>query len=136
MDNLDLYEIDSLDIAYKLISRNELILSLINKESIFKYHVPEEFVDNPPIVRISPISEIPKEFGDNLQLAWDCILQIDVWDKDNPRLVALEIHRLMKTLNFKQDTPTFDFDPDTELIRDGRRYRGIIMSNINKRENR
>lgn len=129
--NLELYEIDSLDIIYKLISRNELILSLIDKNNIFKYHVPEEFIEKPPIVRISPISEIPKEFGDDLQLAWDCIVQIDVWDAKNPRLIALEIHRLMKTLNFKQEAPTFDFDSDTYLIRDGRRYRGIIMSNIN-----
>lgn len=132
ISNLELYEIDSLDIVYRLISRNELILSLIDKENIFKYSVPEEFVEQHPIVRISPISEVPKEFGDNLQLAWDCIVQIDVWDSDNPRLIALEIHRLMKTLNFKQEAPTFELDSDTDLIRDGRRYRGIIMSNINK----
>lgn len=132
---MDLYEIDSLDIVYKLITKNDFITSLIDKENIFKYHIPEEFREKPPIIRISPISEIPAEHADNKQLAWDCIVQIDVWDPTNPRLIALEIHKLMKRINFKQETPTFEFDPDTFLIRDGRRYRGIIMSNLNKKEN-
>src|SRR5690625_6593416 len=75
---LDLYEIDSLDITYQLLVNDKKLMNLVgNKNQIFKYHVPEEFRELPPIVRISPISELPTEYADNEQLAWDCILQID-----------------------------------------------------------
>lgn len=103
-------------------------------DQVFKYHVPEEYREQTPIVRISPISELPAVYADNKQLAWDCILQIDVWDSSNAREIALAIHKLMKTIDFKQSTPTFEFDPDTYLIRDGRRYRGILISNLKENE--
>lgn len=129
--DLSLYEIDSLDITYKKLINDEGLMRLVgNKEHVFKYHVPEEFRESPPIVRIHPISELPAEYADNKQLAWDCIVQIDVWDYSNAREVALKIHELMKTINFKQSTPTFDFDPDTYLVRDCRRYRGILISKL------
>lgn len=128
---LDLYEIDSLDITYKLLTNDNSLMNLVgNKNQVFKYHVPEDFRELPPIVRISPISEIPAEYADNEQLAWDCILQIDVWDVSDSRLIALKINELMKTINFKQSTPIYEFDEDTYLIRDGRRYRGKIMAEL------
>lgn len=128
---LNLYDIDSLDITYKLLTNDESLLNYIGgKGQIFKYHVPEEFRETPPIIRITPISELPTEYADNKQLAWDCIVQIDVWDYSNPREIALKIHKKMKNINFKQTTPTFEYDPDTYLIRDARRYRGILISNL------
>lgn len=128
---LNLYEIDSLETTYQLLTKDKSLINLVgSKNLIFKYHVPEEYRESPPIIRISPISELPTEYADNKQLAWDCILQIDVWDYSNPREIALKIHELMKTINFKQETPTFDYDPDTYLIRDCRRYRGVIMSDL------
>jgi|SRR5690625_195389 len=129
---LSLYEIDPLDITYQLLSNDRSLMNLVgNKDHIFKFHVPEEFRELPPIVRISPISELPAEYGDNEQLAWDCILQIDVWDVSDSRMIALKINELMKTINFKQSTPTYEFDEETYLIRDGRRYRGKIIADTN-----
>ncbi|MGY0692985.1 hypothetical protein ACW2QC_09380 [Virgibacillus sp. FSP13] len=128
---LDLYEINSLDITYRLLTSDSGLISLVgDKSKIFKYHVPEEFRNQPPIIRISPISELPTEYADNQQLAWDCIVQIDVWDYSDARKIALEINKLMKTINFQQSTPTFEFDPDTYLMRDGRRYRGKILADL------
>lgn len=125
----DIYEINSLEITYqKLINDNALITLIGGKGKVFKYHIPEENREDPPLIRIYPISELPTEYADNKQLAWDCILQIDVWDSNNARKIALRVHELMKNINFKQSTPTFDFDEDTYLIRDGRRYRGVLIS--------
>lgn len=133
--DLDLYDIDSLDITYKLLTDDDSFLGFIGgKGQIFKYHVPEEFREKPPIIRITPISELPTEYADNKQLAWDCIVQIDVWDYSNAREIALRIHKKMKSINFKQTTPTFEFDPDTYLVRDSRRYRGILISNLKENE--
>src|SRR5699024_1067187 len=134
-NELDLYDIDSLNIIYKLLAGDSALETLLGgNNKIYKYHVPEEFRSSPPIIRISPISELPTGHADNMQLAWDCILQIDVWDTANSRKIALRIHELMKNIKFVQSTPTFDFDPETYLIRDGRRYRGVLISN--KKENK
>ena len=131
--NLSLYEIDSLDITYQLlIVDGDLINLMGSEEKVFKYHVPEEFREKPPIVRISLISELPAVYADNKQLAWDCIVQIDVWNTNDARKIALKINELMKTINFKQSTPIYEFDEDTYLIRDGRRYRGTIISDLNE----
>ena len=130
----DLYDIDPVDIVYNLLSNDQEIINLTGHgkggEHIYKYHIPEENREKPPLIRIHPISELPTVYADNEQLAWDCIVQIDVWDDSNARQIALKINELMKTINFKQSTPTFEFDPDTYLIRDGRRYRGVLMSKL------
>lgn len=130
---MSIYDIDPLDMVYQhLVNDIDVVRLVGEKKNIRKYHVPEEFEELPPIVRIHPISEIPTEYADNKQLAWDVILQIDVWDTSNPREIAMMINKAMKKINFKQSTPTFEFDPDTYLIRDGRRYRGVLI--LNKKE--
>lgn len=130
-----LYDIDYLDMAYQLlINDNELMGLVGSQEKVFKYHVPEEHREKPPIIRLYPISELPTEYADNQQLGWDCILQIDVWDSQNARKIALKINELMKTIDFKQSAPTYEFDEETYLIRDGRRYRGIILADKDLQE--
>lgn len=130
----NLYDIDPVDIVYNLLANDQEIINETGhgkgEDHIYKYHIPEENREKPPLIRIHPISELPAEYADNEQLAWDCIVQIDVWDYSNARQIALRIHELMKTINFKQSTPTFEFDPDTYLVRDGRRYRGVLMSKL------
>ncbi len=124
-----IYEIDSLQLAYETFLHDEDLMNLIGGPAkVFKYHVPEENRQETPIIRIHPISELPTGYADNKQHAWDCILQIDVWDDSNARTIALKIHKLMKSINFKQSTPTFEYDPDTYLYRDCRRYRGVLIS--------
>lgn len=130
----NLYDIDPVDIIYNLLTNDQEIINETGhskgEDHIYKYHIPEENREKPPLIRIHPISELPTEYADNKQLAWDCIVQIDVWDYSNARQIALRIHELMKTINFKQSTPTFEFEPDTYLVRDGRRYRGVLMSKL------
>ncbi|MCC2248857.1 hypothetical protein JUJ52_02640 [Virgibacillus sp. AGTR] len=131
----DLYELDSLETTYQtLIADTTLMDAVGGVEKVWKYHIPEDNREDAPLIRISPISELPGEYGDNKQLSWDCIVQIDVWDYADARSIALQINKLMKTINFKQSTPTFEFDPDTYLIRDGRRYRGVLYSNLKENE--
>lgn len=135
IQNLELYDIDSLDITYQLLTGDSVLVDMVgSKENIYKIHIPEENRQEPPLIRISLISELPKGNGDNKQLGWDCILQIDVWDAAPPRKIALKIHELMRTINFIQDTPTFEYDPETYLIRDCRRYRGILTKNLKEND--
>src|SRR5690625_6184786 len=84
---LDLYEIDSLDITYQLLVNDKKLMNLVgNKNQIFKYHVPEEFRELPPIVRISPISELPRseEHTSELQSRGHLVCRLLLEKKTDP----------------------------------------------------
>lgn len=127
----DIYEIDSLDLAYQKLINDEKLLSMIGKDSIFKYGVPEENLEKPPVLRLTGY-QTPTEYADGLQLGWDCIVQVDVWCEDDPFKIGMHINKLMKQLNFKQTGATPEIDPDTYLIRNGRIYRGTILADLSE----
>jgi len=112
---------------YKLIKNDDELKLLLPSDHVFQYHVPEDFVEKSPIVRIHPIDMRPSEYADNKQLAFYYLCQIDVWADRMPFLIAQRINKLMKTINLKQSTPIFLYDPDTSMYRDGRRYEGNIL---------
>src|SRR5690625_6222694 len=70
--DLSLYEIDSLEIVYQLLINDSKVLNETghgkDNDHIFKYHIPEENREVPPLIRIHPISELPEEYADNEQL--------------------------------------------------------------------
>lgn len=114
---------------HQLIVNDEQLKGLLPEDHVKQWHVPEEFQKKSPIVRISMINMLPNNYADNKQLAWDYTVQIDVWDEDSPYFIAQHINRIMKGFNFKQSTPIFEFDIDTAMLRDGRRYEGKVMIN-------
>lgn len=128
VEGLDLYDINIGNITYQLLTNNVQLLKMINKESIFQYHVPEANTEQAPIIRITMLSQLPTAYADNEQMAWDCLVQIDAWDSVDAFRIGSQINMLMKTINFKQSTPVFEYDEDTNLLRDGRRYEGIILA--------
>jgi len=115
--------------VYQLIVNDEQLKELLPADHVFQYHIPEEFQEKSPIVRITMINMLPNNYADNEQLAWDYTIQIDVWNEGSPFIIAQHINRIMKGLNFRQSTPIFEFDIDTAMLRDGRRYEGKIMIN-------
>jgi len=114
---------------YQLIVNDEQLKKLVPSGHVFQYHVPEEFQEKPPIVRITMLNMLPNNYADDRQMAFDYTIQIDVWNEGSPFIIAQHINRIMKGFNFRQSTPVFEFDIDTNLIRDGRRYEGKIMIN-------
>lgn len=127
----EIYEIDSLDIAYQKLINDEKLLTMIDSASFFKYHIPKEFLEKPPLIRVTGY-QTPTEYADGLQLGWDCIVQVDVWCDDDPFKIGMHINKLMKQLNFRQTGATPEFDPDTYLIRNGRIYRGTILADLSE----
>lgn len=125
----ELYEINILDIVYQLLISDEKLLSMIDKYSIFQLLIPEENREKPPVIRITGYQS-PAVYADGKQLAWSGLVQIDVWDLADAFKIATRINQLMKTIHFKQSSPVFEMDEDTYLIRDGRRYTGTIMSDL------
>lgn len=126
-----IYEIDLTQIVYdKLISNISMLR--IDSSSIFQHYIPESFIlqkgdgPNPALIRISFLNQTPHQYADNIQLSWSCAVQVDIWDEYEASNIANKVNYLMKQLNFKQDSPIIEYDPDTYMLRDGRQYSGII----------
>lgn len=126
-----IYEIDLTQIVYDKLVENLKMLR-IDQQSIFQHHIPEASLPNehsegnPALIRISFLNQTPYQYADNIQLSWDCSVQVDVWDEYEASNIANKINFLMKQLGFKQDSPIIEYDPDTFMLRDGRQYTGII----------
>lgn len=126
-----LYEIDLTQIIYNKLVENLKMLR-IEQSSIFQHYIPEEYLPkesssgNPTLIRISFLNQTPYQYADNIQLSWDCSVQVDVWDEHEASNIANKINFLLKQINFKQNSPIIEYDPDTFMLRDGRQYSGII----------
>src|SRR5699024_2920279 len=120
-----------LDIVYQLLINDEKLTSMVDKDSIFKYHIPEEHRENPPVIRVTGYQS-PTQYGDGKQLGWYCLVQIDLWNDDDPFEMGMQFNRIMKQINFKQTDSIPEFDEDTYLIRNGKRFEGIIVADLNK----
>lgn len=123
------YKVDERELITEireLIINDKVVKDMIPAKNVRLHIVPEELHSNPPIIRISQLDMLPTEYADNEQLAWFYMFQIDVWHDESPFIIAQHINRIMKSINFRQSTPVFGWDEDTELLRDGRGYEGII----------
>lgn len=127
----ELYDIDILDIVYKLLMEDEEFTSEVSTNAIFKYHVPEAYQNSPPVVRITGY-QTPNQYGDGEQMGWYGLIQVDIWSNYDPHKLGMKVNRIMKDINFKQTDAIPEYDADTYLIRNGKRFEGIIIADINK----
>ena len=130
MESKDLYEIDILDTVYRLLVDNEEFTQEVNPEHIFKYDVPQAYRQSPPIVRITGY-QTPSIYGDGEQMGWYGLVQIDLWGNKDPHKLGMKINKIMKNINFKQTDAIPELDKDTFLIRNGKRFEGIIIADTN-----
>ncbi|WP_302622742.1 hypothetical protein, partial [Salmonella enterica] len=80
----------------------------------------------------------PNDYADNKWLTNDYMVQIDVWTKDRhlTRDLSTEITQTMWNLNFGQyGGGTNEWDENTGIFREARRYRGKRYSKHFKGEN-
>ncbi|WEZ09578.1 DUF3168 domain-containing protein [Priestia flexa] len=95
-----------------------------------------KFYEYPPInemngvyIVIDPLdTPIPSDYGSNRIIAEEYLYQIEVWSKSsfNTKAVAREIRDVLRSkLGVTQYGSGLDeFDKDTKIFRDARRYRG------------
>lgn len=92
------------------------------------YEYPETGdVINPYIV-IDPLGPpLPTDYADNTPLTDDYIFQIDVWTKDRliTKELAKQVSKTMRSLGYGYFAGGVDdYDKETGIFRDARRYRG------------
>ena len=86
-----------------------------------------------PIIVIDPLdTPIPSDYADNKWLTEDYLYQIEVWSKslEDTKMIADRIRQVMWSINFGQSGSGVDeWDKDTGIYRDARRYRGKVYVN-------
>ncbi|WP_110928413.1 DUF3168 domain-containing protein [Bacillus massiliglaciei] len=93
------------------------------------YEFPDAGSVTAPNIVIDPLDvPIPKDFGDNTWMTYDCLFQIEVWSKNraSTRELSNHIRQAMWELGFSQGTGVDEWDKDTGVYRDARRYRGKV----------
>lgn len=113
---------------YNAFLAEPLIQSKVNERIKF-YEYPAAGDVSGPCIVIDPIAPpLPGDYADNSWLTDDYLFQIEVWSNslEDTEAIAKQIRSTMwKELGFSQTgTGVDEWDPDTGVFRDARRYRG------------
>lgn len=125
----ELYLEDWLEIV-----RENLVVQLeglVEEDKVFKFSVPDEMTDDElsPCVRINLADMRPNNWAGDEVIGYYYEFLIDVWHKDYHQafVIGQHIQQALREMNFRQTSPVFDEDEDTNLYRDSRTYAGNIL---------
>lgn len=125
----EVYTKNILNIVVDELQGNEELTRLVPSDNIWKKSIPEGSLEKAPLIRVCMINWRPYDYSSDKQISYYCEIQIDAWqDENNGDVFEIGqiIQQVMKEMNFQQSTYINEYDPDTTLDRDGRRYAGII----------
>jgi hypothetical protein len=113
--------------VYNALINDSFISDKVKIEHIKTYESPSTDLTEPHIV-IDPLDvPLPGDYADNEWLTEDHLLQIEVWSKNGHDTEALSkrIRDIMwKQFGFPQGAGVDEYDKDSKIYRDARRYRG------------
>lgn len=127
--NTDLYLEDMLEILRSNLAHN--LSELVSEDSIYKFTVPEELSDGElsPCIRLNMADMRPNNWAGNEVIGYHYEFLIDVWHEDYYQafVIGQHVQQVLREMNFRQTSPVFDEDEDTDLYRDSRTYAGNIL---------
>lgn len=125
----ELYLDDMLEIVRENLA--ERLKDLVDENNIFKFSVPEEMTDEElsPCVRLNIADFQPNNWAGDKVIGYHWEFLIDVWHEDYYQcyVIAQHIQQALREMNFRQSSPSFNEDEDTDLYRDSRVYAGNIL---------
>jgi|SRR5699024_6760041 len=125
----ELYLDDMLEIVRENLA--ERLKDLVDEDNIFKFSVPDEMTDEElsPCVRLNIADFQPNNWAGDKVIGYHWEFLIDVWHEDYYQcyVIAQHIQQVLREMNFRQSSPSFNEDEDTDLYRDSRVYAGNIL---------
>jgi hypothetical protein len=101
------------------------------QDKIYKFTVPDELSDSElsPCIRLNIADMRPIEWAGDEVIAYRYEFLIDIWHEDYYEAfkIGQHVQQVLREMNFRQSSPVFDKDEDTDLFRDSRTYAGNIM---------
>ena len=109
----------------------ENLTDLVPEESIFKFSIPNEMTDSElsPSIKINLADFRPNNWAGDEVIGYHIEFLIDVWHKDYFEVfkIGQTIQQILREMKFRQSSPVFEEDEDTDLYRDSRTYSGNIL---------
>ncbi|MGG3383079.1 DUF3168 domain-containing protein [Heyndrickxia faecalis] len=122
---------DFLSMIYNALMDDEYISSTTGGR-IKYYEFPETGDVTAPYIIIDPLDvPLPKNFADNTWLTWDCLYQVEVWSKSRAttRDLSERVSKVLWRSGFSQGSGVDEWDKDTGIFRNARRYSGVFYRN-------
>lgn len=122
---------DVLNKIYTALQSDPLIFEKVENR-IKYYEYPETADVTKSHVIIDPLGDTQNDYADNQPLTEENLVQIDVWTKNRADKDTLgkQIQKVMRSIGFPRTGSTIDeYDEDSEIFRDGRRYNCKIYIN-------
>ncbi|WP_100373076.1 hypothetical protein [Bacillus sp. FJAT-45037] len=111
----------------KLLENQYIVLNVGNRIKFYEYP-PTDSMEGVYIV-IDPL-DVPRpgDYADDQPLTDDYLYQIEVWSQDYllTNNVAKEVRKVMLAIGFGQGSGVDEWDSDTRIYRDARRYEGKV----------
>ncbi|WP_121603779.1 DUF3168 domain-containing protein [Virgibacillus sp. Bac332] len=120
---------DILDKIYKSLIADDYIKDqALGRIKYYEY--PETGDVTKPFIVIDPINTPdPSDYGSNKWMKYDYLIQIDVWSLNRKitDAIADKVRDIMwDVFGFSQKPGPKEYDKDTGVFRDARRYRGAL----------
>lgn len=125
----ELYLEDMLEILRVNLVAN--LTDLVEEDRIYKFSVPEELSDEElsPCIRLNIADMRPNNWAGNEVIGYYYEFLIDIWHEDYYQtfVIGQHVQQVLREMNFRQTSPVFEEDEDTDLYRDSRTYAGNIL---------
>lgn len=109
----------------------EKLTDLVPEDRIYKFSIPNELPDEElsPCIRLNIADMRPNNWAGDTVIGYYYEFLIDIWHKDYYQAFVIGQHtqQALREMNFRQTSPVFDEDEDTDLFRDSRTYAGDIL---------
>lgn len=121
--------VDVKQFLYESMIQNPVIVDTVPDKNIRFYVLSEREDPNPPYIIIQTLDDYPSDYADNVFYSDRYTIQIDCYIENRPAIsLGKEVRDALAKVNFGQIPGTVDeFDPETYIYRDGRRYAGKIL---------
>ncbi|MCD2137170.1 hypothetical protein [Salinicoccus halitifaciens] len=109
----------------------EKLTELVDEDRIYKFSVPDELSDAElsPCIRLNLADMRPNRWAGDKVVGYYYEFLIDIWHEDYHQafVIGQHVQQVLREMNFRQTSPVFEEDEDTDLYRDSRTYAGNIL---------
>lgn len=111
-----------IDMEVPIITAFETHLADLVGNKVFRWFVPEESASNYPYIRVAELDNTDEDYRDNIAVASDIAIQVDLWTKGDPNILQNRVDQVMKSLHFKRMGVASFYEENTGAMRKMLRY--------------
>lgn len=91
------------------------------------YQMVAPYAEDFPRITFFEVTNFDSDFADDVSIASEIIMQIDVWSKSSTSAISGEVDKTMKTLGYTRSSAQDLYEDDTGVYHKALRYRTKVM---------